>query len=173
MSGEPEARGRAGLVIASDRAASGQRRDETEAALRRRLAGEPFELEPAVIVSDDEEALALAIRKLAGRCALVLTSGGTGIGARDRTVDATRRVLDRELPGFGEAMRAAGRDRLPTAILSRATAGTCGGALVVNLPGSPDGAVECLAAVLPAVPHALRLLAGSVRDCGDDLGRNR
>jgi len=173
MSGAGEARWRAGLVIASDRAARGERRDETEAALRARLAAEPFELEPAVVVTDDEAVVAAAIRKLAERCALVLTSGGTGIGPRDRTVDATRRVLDRELPGFGEAMRAAGRGRLSTAILSRATAGTCGAALVVNLPGSPDGAVECLTAVLPAVPHALRLLAGSVRDCREDLERKR
>ena len=103
----------------------------------------------------------------------MLTSGGTGIGPRDVTPEATRAVVEHEIPGLGEAMRAASRATVPTADLSRATAGSLGASLVVNLPGSPKGAAECLAAVLPALLHGLRLRAGAVADCAADLGRPR
>jgi hypothetical protein len=94
----------------------------------------------------------------------------TGIGPRDVTPEATLAILEREIPGLGEAMRAVSRGRVPTADLSRAVGGTRGRALVVNLPGSPAGARECLAAVLPALLHGVKLLAGSLADCRDDPG---
>jgi len=102
---------------------------------------------------------------------VVLTSGGTGVGPRDVTVEATRAVIEREIPGLGEAMRMKSFAATPTALLSRATAGTLGAALIVNLPGSPKGAVECLGVVLPVVAHAARLLAGGVADCQKEIGR--
>ena len=120
---------------------------------------------------DEQDALEQALRTAAAEAELVLTSGGTGLSPRDVTPEATRAVIDKEIPGLGEAMRAASRERVPTSDLSRALAGTCGNSLIVNLPGSPRGAVECLAVVLPVVGHALSVLQGSVTDCAHDVAR--
>lgn len=164
---------RAVLVLASDRVSRGEREDATAAGIAALLAEAGIELVETRAVPDEFEALVAALRLATSEVPLVLTSGGTGIGPRDVTPEATRAVLEKELPGFGEAMRAASRAKVPTSDLSRATAGCCGASLVVNLPGSPKGAVECLAAVLPAVGHALRLLVGQVRDCADDPATGR
>ena len=164
---------RAVLVLASDRVSRGEREDATAAGVAALLADAGITLVESRAVPDELEALVAALRRAISEVPLVLTSGGTGIGPRDVTPEATRAVLDKELPGFGEAMRAVSRAKVPTSDLSRATAGTCGTSLVVNLPGSPKGAAECLLAVLPAVGHALRLLAGQVRDCADDPSTGR
>jgi molybdopterin adenylyltransferase len=95
-----------------------------------------------------------------GQVAAIFTTGGTGLAPRDVTPEATRVVVDREIPGFGELMRAKGRDSTPLATLSRSMAGTRGRVLVVNLPGSPKGAVESLDAIVELVPHVLELLRG-------------
>jgi molybdenum cofactor synthesis domain-containing protein len=118
-----------------------------------------------VIVADDRAQIAARLGELAAAVPLVLTSGGTGVGPRDVTVEATRDVIERELPGLGEAMRAASLSSTPLAMLSRATAGVRGRSLIVNLPGSPRGSVECLAVVLRPIGHALDLIAGAVTDC--------
>lgn len=162
--------GRCVLILASDRVSRGERADATAALLAPLLQGAGLALAEVRAVPDERAALAAAIRAACSGAQLVLTSGGTGIGPRDVTPEATRDVLDREIPGLGEAMRAASLGHVPTAALSRATAGTSGGALVVNLPGSPKGAAECLAAVLPALQHGMKLLAGAVRDCQQELG---
>ncbi|GJM20137.1 MAG: molybdenum cofactor biosynthesis protein [Planctomycetota bacterium] len=165
-----EASARVILLLASDRVAAGEREDATAAGLEPLLADAGLELSEVLAVPDERATLAAALREALTRARFVLTSGGTGLGPRDVTPEATRDVLERELPGFGEAMRAVSRAKLPTADISRALAGSVGDGLVVNLPGSPRGAAECLAAVLPASLHALRLLAGQVRDCADELG---
>jgi molybdenum cofactor synthesis domain-containing protein len=159
------------LLLASDRVSRGERPDATADLLRPVLQAAGHELLEVRAVPDERAALSAALREACARAELVLTSGGTGIGPRDVTPEATREVLDREIPGLGEAMRAVSLSKVPTAALSRAVAGTAGRALVVNLPGSPKGAVECLSAVLPALGHGLKVLAGGVKDCQDDLRR--
>ncbi|MGQ0552072.1 MAG: MogA/MoaB family molybdenum cofactor biosynthesis protein [Planctomycetota bacterium] len=160
---------RAVLVLASDRVSRGERADATAAGLRAILNGANVELVSVLAVPDDQERLATALREACVGADLVLSSGGTGIGPRDVTPEATRQVVEREIPGLGEAMRAVSRDKTPTAPLSRALAGSRGGSLIVNLPGSPAGAAECLTAVLPALLHGCRLLQGAVRDCAQEL----
>jgi molybdenum cofactor synthesis domain-containing protein len=157
------------LILASDRVSRGERKDATAAGVRSVLEGADIDLVEVMAVPDEREQLVEALSAAAARFGLVLTSGGTGIGPRDVTPEATRDVLDREIPGLGELMRSVSQQKVPTAALSRALAGTSGRALIVNLPGSPKGAAECLAAVLPALVHGLALLAGSVGDCADDL----
>ncbi len=164
---------RAVLILASDRVSAGERQDRTAAGVRVLLEAAGVTLVGVTAVPDERPALEAALRRACGEAELVLTSGGTGIGPRDVTPEATVAVLEREIPGIGEAMRAASRAATPTAALSRARAGTAGRALVVNLPGSPDGARDCLAAVLPALLHGVRLLSGAVRDCADDLRPGR
>jgi len=162
---------RARLILASDRVSRGEREDRTAAGVREVLEAGGVSLLDVAAVPDEKDALVAALRQACAQADLVLTSGGTGIGPRDVTPEATRAVLDREIPGLGEAMRAASLGKVPTAALSRALAGTAGRALVVNLPGSPGGARESLQAVLPALLHGVKLLAGAVRDCAEDLSR--
>jgi molybdenum cofactor synthesis domain-containing protein len=157
-----------GILTVSDRSSRGEREDRGGPALERRMR----EVFPGAevlrsVVPDEREAIARALEAWADRetCHLVLTTGGTGLAARDVTPEATRAVLERELPGFGEAMRLQTLARTPLSILSRATAGTRGRTLVINLPGSPKGAMECLEAVLPAIAHAVEILQGAVDDC--------
>ena len=110
-------------------------------------------------MSDDLEAIAAAIHTLAAEgCCLVITTGGTGPAPRDVTPEATEQVCTKMLPGFGELMRQVSLKYVPTAILSRQTAGVCGGALVVNLPGRPKSIRECLEAVFPAIPYCVDLI---------------
>ena len=114
------------------------------------------------VVPDEAAQLSVRLATLAdgGQLAAIFTTGGTGVAPRDVTPEATRAVLDREIPGFGELMRARGRESTPLAALSRAVAGTRGRVLIVNLPGSPRGAVESLDAIVELVPHVLELLRG-------------
>jgi molybdenum cofactor synthesis domain-containing protein len=122
-----------------------------------RLTEAGFDVDGAVVVPDGVDSVTAALREQAvGFTGLVVTTGGTGFGPRDLTPEGTRIALDREAPGLAEAMRLVN----PLGRLSRGVAGTIGTALVLNLPGSPKGAVECLDAVLDVVPHALELLAG-------------
>jgi len=156
---------RTAAIILSDRAAAGTRADACIPVIRE-LLGDAFLLEDAQVLPDEPAALAAALISLADvqEYALILTSGGTGLGPRDRTPQTTASVLDYEIPGIGEAMRAASAGFIKTAMLSRSIAGVRGRSLIINLPGSPKAVRETLGIVLPALPHALDLLAGAVID---------
>jgi len=120
------------------------------------------------IVPDEQADIASAIKELSRDADVVLTTGGTGIGPRDVTPEATRDVIEKELPGLTEIMRVRGYANTPHAILSRAVAGTVGGALVVNFPGSPKAIRECLPLVAPTFAHAVELLSAESVKCGSD-----
>ena len=152
------------LLVVSDRAARGEREDETEARLRPVLAAAGFDLVDVRVLADERDAIADALRDAAERVSLVLTTGGTGIGPRDVTPEATREVLDLELPGLGEAMRRRSVGATIKALGSRALGGVRGRAVVLNLPGRPAGAVECFEAVAGALGHLIALRRGPVPD---------
>lgn len=157
----------AAILTVSDKGARGMRADASGPALQAWLTQHSVVILDARILPDDPDALAvqLATWADAGNCDLILTTGGTGVSPRDQTPEATRRILDREIPGFSEAMRAHSLGKTPFALLSRAIAGVRGRTLIVNLPGSPQGAIDSLEAVWPAIPHAVKKIQGDASDC--------
>lgn len=155
---------RIGIVTVSDRASQGVYEDRGGPAIEAELAkalATPWE--PVRRLIPDEQGLVEeALRQLADaeNCCLIVTTGGTGPAPRDVTPEATEAVCDKMMPGFGELMRAVSLKYVPTAILSRQTAGIRGQALIVNLPGQPKAIGECLGAVLPAIPYCIDLIGG-------------
>jgi len=152
----------AAVVTISDSASAGTRADRSGPAVRERLEQLGWNVPVAEAIPDEAAVISARLAALAdsGAVAAIFTTGGTGIAARDVTPEAARAVLDREIPGFGELMRARGRESTALATLSRSLAGTRGRVLIVTLPGSPRGAVESLNAIVELVPHVLELLAG-------------
>lgn len=155
---------RIGIVTVSDRASRGEYEDRGGPAIRDYLAEvltSPYEA-IARVIPDERPVIEETLRALCEteKCCLVITTGGTGPALRDVTPEATEAVCQKMMPGFGELMRKVSLEKVPTAILSRQTAGICGQALIVNLPGQPKAIQECLDAVFPAIPYCIDLLDG-------------
>jgi molybdopterin adenylyltransferase len=152
------------VITVSDGVSARTREDESGRALVRILKNAGFEVMEPVVVPDEEQRIADAIVAAAERGTdVVVTTGGTGLGPRDVTPQATSAVIDFEVPGMGEAMRRAGATSTPMAALSRSMAGVRGQTLIINVPGSPKGAAESLEAVVPILAHAIKLLHGDTR----------
>jgi molybdenum cofactor synthesis domain-containing protein len=158
---------RAGILTVSDRGARGEREDVSGKVIAEMLAGISIEVAAYDIVPDEEDRIAAKILEFVDvrNLDLVITTGGTGVSPRDVTPEATRRVMDREIPGMAEAMRQESAHKTPHAMLSRAVAAIRKKSLIINLPGSPKGVRENLQAILPALEHALEKIKGSEREC--------
>jgi len=150
------------VLTASDGVVAGTRDDVSGRTLTERLLSEGYVVVEHRVTEDGAEAVAKVLAEMAaGFSGLIVTTGGTGFGPRDLTPEGTRAVIEREAPGMAEAMRLVSHNQgVPHGMLSRAVCGALGATLICNLPGSSKGAIECLEAVLPAIPHALDLLAG-------------
>ena len=150
------------VITVSDACSRGERKDESGAALVELLKEMGAKIAATEIVPDDLVPLTDKLRDYADRqdVNLVVTTGGTGVAPRDNTPEATRAVIEKEAPGLAEAMRSETLRKTPTAMISRGVCGICSGALIINLPGSPEGVRECFRIIKPVLPHAIALLAG-------------
>lgn len=155
-----------GIVTISDRASAGDYEDLGGPALKEAAQQRGWQVLAEAIIPDDASRIQATLRSFAKQgCALILTTGGTGIGPRDITPEAIRGIMRVELPGFGEVMRAQSMKITPNAILSRNLAAVVDGSLVIALPGKPSGAVECLGFVNGAIPHGVALAQGTPTSC--------
>ncbi|HVP91201.1 MAG TPA: MogA/MoaB family molybdenum cofactor biosynthesis protein [Terriglobales bacterium] len=156
-----------GILTVSDKGARGEREDRSGPAIREMMEAAGAEVGGTRIVPDEPELIKAALVEWSeAGLDLILTTGGTGFSPRDRTPEATRAVIEREAPGIAEAMRHAGMQKTPTAMLSRAVAGIRGATLIVNLPGSERSVRESLEAIMDALPHGIEVLKGEAGDCG-------
>jgi len=156
------------ILTISDRGSKGEREDSSGPLIREMVRDLPAEVIYYEIIPDEKEVIIEALKKSADqlKADLILTTGGTGLSPRDVTPDATLKVIEREVPGFSEAMRAESLRKTPHAMISRAVCGIRGSSLIVNLPGSPRSVKENLSVILPALPHALSKLMGDPSECG-------
>lgn len=157
----------AGIITVSDKGSQGKREDKSGPVIAELLAGAAISIKKTIIIPDEIDQIAEAIVQFADieKLELILTTGGTGVSPRDLTPDATLKVLDKEIPGMAEAMRASSMKITPHAMISRAVAGIRGRSLIINLPGSPKGAKENLSVVMPALRHTMEKIQGDDRDC--------
>ncbi len=163
---------KAAVLTISDKGSRGEREDRSGEVIREKLGHINAEVVAYEIVPDERDIISQRLRNFAEKADLILTTGGTGVSPRDVTPEATRDVIDRELPGFSEAMRAESFKVTPRSIGSRAVSGMYRETLIINLPGSPKGVTECLEVVLKAIPHVLEVAGGRVSDCGKDVHPN-
>lgn len=156
-----------GIVTMSDKGSQGQREDLSGATIKEMVAGLGT-VEQYRMIPDDPEIIKATLIEFADQhhMDLILTTGGTGLGPRDNTPEATLAVVDRMVPGIAETIRAESLKKTPKAMLSRAVSGTRGRTLIINLPGSVKGVRECLEVVLPVLPHGLEILSGKGGECG-------
>lgn len=159
---------KAAVLTISDKGSRGEREDKSGEVIKEKLGHINAEVVAYEIVPDEREIISQAIRSFADRANLILTTGGTGVSPRDVTPEATRDVIERELPGFSEAMRAESFKVTTRSIGSRAVSGMYKDTLIINLPGSPKGVSECLGVVLEVIPHVLEVAGGKASDCGKD-----
>jgi len=154
-----------GIITVSDKGSKGEREDLSGKAIRETVKADSYEYS---IIPDEIENISQTIIDFIDKkgCDLILTTGGTGLSPRDVTPEATKKVIDREIPGIAEAMRMESYKIKKTALLSRAIAGHRGKSLIINLPGSPKAVKECLAIILPVIPHALEVLEKGSAECG-------
>jgi molybdopterin adenylyltransferase len=157
----------AAVLTLSDKGARGEREDVSGKLLADMLSGISGKVELYEVIPDDRQLIEEKLCDFADRLGvdLIATTGGTGVGPRDVTPEATRAVIDKEIPGMAEAMRLAGLQKTPLAMISRAVVGCRGKTLIINLPGSPKGVRENLEAILQAIPHAVEKLKGDAADC--------
>jgi molybdopterin adenylyltransferase len=155
-----------GILIISDKGSRGQRQDISGEVIRQAVSHMESDVVKYEIIPDEVDLIAAKLTEWAdgGEVDIILTTGGTGLGRRDVTPEATLSVINREVPGFAEAMRSRSLEKTPMAVLSRAVAGLRGECLIINLPGSPKAVRECLDVVLPAVPHAVEIIKGEVTE---------
>ncbi|HVM50243.1 MAG TPA: MogA/MoaB family molybdenum cofactor biosynthesis protein [Candidatus Acidoferrum sp.] len=166
MSPAPSTQIIAGVITVSDRASQGVYRDAGGPALKSAAEGYGWKVLAEALVPDNKQAIQRAVREHVSRgCHVILTTGGTGVALRDVTPEAVREIAVRELPGFGEVMRAESMKLTPNAILSRSLAVVVDKALVICLPGKPSGALECLGFVAGAVPHCIEILQERPTSC--------
>lgn len=159
-----------GILTLSDRSAAGERPDTSGPGLREALQAQlahAFEIVAYEVIPDDQALIEQKLREWSDRqkLNLILTTGGTGVAPRDVTPDATLAVIEKQVPGMAEAMRAYSLQKTPMAVISRAVAGIRGQTLIINLPGSPKGARESLEAIIAALPHALEKIMGDPVEC--------
>lgn len=157
---------RVAVLTVSDSVSRGERQDRSGPGVAERCRALGWQIVSCEAVSDDRQALEKRLAALADPASVdvILTTGGTGVGPRDTTPEATAAICQKIVPGLGELMRVKGRERNPRAVLSRAVAGVCNLALIVNLPGSPRGALESLDVVADLLPHAVEVLRGASHD---------
>ncbi|HUN55518.1 MAG TPA: MogA/MoaB family molybdenum cofactor biosynthesis protein [Smithella sp.] len=157
----------AAIITVSDKGSQGKRQDLSGPAIAEMLAGAGIEIKSSVIVPDEMDQIQKAIINFADieKVDLILTTGGTGVSPRDVTPDATLKIIDKQIPGMAEVMRYESGKITPHAMISRAVAGIRGKCLIINLPGSPRGAKENLAAILPALKHAVAKIKGDDSEC--------
>ena len=156
------------ILTISDRGSKGEREDSSGPLIQEMIRDLPAKVTHYEIIPDEKDKIVEALKKSADqlKADLILTTGGTGLSPRDVTPDATLEVIEKEVPGFSEAMRAESLKKTPHAMISRAIAGIRGSSLIVNLPGSPKSVRENLSVILPALPHALSKLKGDPSECG-------